>query len=166
MAGAGLGSLPHASLPVLAAAVARLPVGAAVVPRAWCVSLMHASRGPRLSRLPTQSLAQLVWALGRLGVTLRADYARELLSAAKSGMGSAGPRALATLAHGLGAARVRPDGIWAGVFAHALATQLPAFSPRDLAMVLWGLVQMRCVSAVCMCSSGSSVYCRQARIRV
>lgn len=140
MAGSGLQQMGRAELPALLAAAARLPH--APVPKAWTVRVM--SRAHRL--LPSfsaQQLALTAWALGRLRVKLRPDFAAQLLAALKSRLHEASPRALAVAAQGLGALGLRPDGLWAGVFMVRLQGSLARFAGRDLAMVLSGLVRMR-----------------------
>jgi hypothetical protein len=136
-----LRQLPPPLLPSLLASVSRLPP-AAWPSKAWCVGAMgRLSRG--LASLSPSGLALSTWALGRLGLRLRPDYADKLCEGYARGIGSADPRALALMAAGLAGCGWRPPGLWVGVFLARAAQQLPAFSGRDLAMMLWGLVQLR-----------------------
>jgi hypothetical protein len=88
-------------------------------------------------------MATLTWALARLGVKFRPDFQAKLLQEFKAKLHSANPRALGVMAHGLAGVGARPDGLWVGVYLARVQQQLPWFRGRDLAMCLWGLVQLR-----------------------
>jgi hypothetical protein len=98
---------------------------------------------PRLDALNPSALALTAWALGRMGLRLRADFADALLGAFKGGMQGAGPRDLAMLVHGLAACKCRPDGAWVGVYLVRLEGQLRGLKACDLAMMLGALVKLR-----------------------
>lgn len=93
--------------------------------------------------LGPSDLALATWALGRMGLRLRPDFAARLLSCYQDRLAAADPRALALMAHGLAACGCRPEGLWAGVFLVKVQQLLPRFKGQDMAMLLWGLVRMR-----------------------
>lgn len=127
-------------LPPLVAAAARLPL--ARVSKPWCVAAM--TRAHHTMHLSTShGIATLTWALARLGVKFRPDFQAKLLQEFKAKLHTANPRALGVMVHGLAGAGARPDGLWVGVCLARVQQQLPWFSGRDLAMTLWGLVQLR-----------------------
>lgn len=98
--------------------------------------------------LSPRALGLTAWALGKMGLKLRPDFAGALLQGFKGQLHCAGPRELALLAHGLAGCGCRPEGQWVGVFLHRVEGQLPGFSPTDLAMLLGALVKLRWVFRV------------------
>jgi hypothetical protein len=140
MAGRLMPQLGHHDLPPLLAAAARLPL--VRVSKPWCVTAMTRAHHT-MHLLTPNSIATLTWALGKLGVKFRADFQVKLLQEFKAKLHSAGPRALGVMAHGLAAAGARPDGLWVGVYLQRVQVELRWFSGRDLAMCLYGLVQLR-----------------------
>lgn len=108
----------------------------------WTVTLMVRLR-LGLTALNPSALALTAWALGRMGLKLRADFADALLGAFKSSMQGAGPKELALLVHGLAGCQCRPDGVWVGVYLVQLQEQLSGFKACDLAMMLGALVKFR-----------------------
>jgi hypothetical protein len=98
---------------------------------------------PHLQTLNPRTLGLTAWALGKMGLKLRPDFAQGLLSGLKGQMHTAGPRELALMAHGLACCKCRPDGQWVGVYLHRVEGQLPEFKGEDLAMMLGALVKLR-----------------------
>ncbi|KAF8064684.1 TGD2 [Scenedesmus sp. PABB004] len=140
MVGSALPCLGPAELPVLLAAASRLPLVS--VPKPWVVRVVTRAHH-LMPRLAPHHMARLTWALGRLGMRLRPDFAARLLPAFKANLAAAPPRALAVMAHGLARAGAAPDAMWVAVFADRAQRCLPGFSGRDLAMCMWGLAQLR-----------------------
>lgn len=98
---------------------------------------------PCLKTLNPRALGLTAWALGKMGLKLRADFAAELLAGFKARLHLAGPRDLALIVHGLASCQSRPEGQWVGVYLHRVERQLGQFGANDLAMMLGGLVKLR-----------------------
>jgi hypothetical protein len=129
-------------LPPLLAAAARLPL--VRVSKPWCVAAMTRAHHT-MHLLTPNGMATITWALARLGVKFRADFQAKLLQEFKAKVHAAGPRALCVMVHGLAGVGARPDGLWVGVYLQRVRSELRWFSSRDLAMCLYGLVQLRWV---------------------
>jgi hypothetical protein len=112
------------------------------------VSVMGRLRPALPKALSPRALGLTAWALGKMGLKLRPDFATALLDGFKAQLHCAGPRELALLSHGLAGCGCRPEGQWVGVFLHRVEGQLPGFSPADLAMLLGALVKLRWVCCV------------------
>eukprot|EP00775_Hariotina_reticulata_P012317 gene12317-12453_t len=136
----GLRRLEPQQLPKLLASAARLPL--VTVSKAWCVRVITRVFKIMPEFTPT-GLAILAWALGKLGMKFRADFAAKFLEEFKSKLHEASPRALAVVVCGLAGAGVRPDGLWMGIYLARVESVLWRFEGQNLSMLLWGLVQLR-----------------------
>lgn len=135
---------PPADLPQLLAHVSYLPPNCWPSKR-WCVTVMNRLQ-PQLTTLGQSNprvLALTAWALGRMGLKLRQDFAELLLSGFKAGLQLAEPRDLALIVHGLAGCKCRPDAQWVGVYLARVQGQLSGFKGQDLAMMLGALVRLR-----------------------
>jgi hypothetical protein len=130
-----------ADLPPLLAACATLPPFC-WPSKAWCVTLMSHLH-PRLKTLNPRALGLTAWALGKMGLKLRGDFAGEIQAGFKAGLEGAGSREVALMVHGLAGCGWRPDALWVGVVLYRVEQQLRSYSGADLAMLLGALVKMR-----------------------
>jgi hypothetical protein len=128
-----------------AAAVLRDPVD-----KPWAIRMMTAAHH-HMGEFSLQGLGLMLWAVGRMGMRTRADWAARYMAALSARMGGADgsapravARALSLAMHGLGSTGCRPGDEWMGRWMAAVARRRRALAPRDVACMLVGMQRLRC----------------------
>lgn len=104
--------------------------------------LAAAEQQLRLSRLTTQGLANMTWALGSLRLNPSPRFATALLAAGSSSMHAFSGLDLAHFGWGLATMRIRVEEEWLGPWRAAVVRVLPSLTLQGLSMVLWSTARL------------------------